>query len=328
MALAPDLPDEGELPSLAGATGWLNSQPLTAAGLRGRVVLVNFWTYSCINWIRTLPYVRAWAERYRDRGLVVLGVHTPEFGFETDVDNVRRAAKDMGVGYPIALDSDYAVWEAFDNHYWPALYFVDADGQIRHHWFGEGEYEGSETVTRELLASSGADVSDQGLVSVAPQGVEAAADWANLDTQETYVGYARAERFASPGGAVWDERRLHSSPQQLQTNEWALAGEWTVGREAAVLNESEGQISFRFHARDLNLVMGPSQRAKPVRFRVRIDGEPLGPAHGIDTDDQGGGTVTGPRMYQLVRQPGAVIDRTVEIEFLDPGLDAYVFTFG
>jgi thiol-disulfide isomerase/thioredoxin len=328
MALAPDLPDEGELPSLAGATGWLNSQPLTAAGLRGRVVLVNFWTYSCINWIRTLPYVRAWAERYRDRGLVVLGVHTPEFGFETDVDNVRRAAQDMRVGYPIALDSDYAVWEAFDNHYWPALYFVDADGQIRHHWFGEGEYEGSETVTRELLASSGADVSDQELVSVAPQGVEAAADWANLDTQETYVGYARAERFASPGGAVWDERRLHSNPQQLQTNEWALAGEWTVGREAAVLNDRDGEISFRFHARDLNVVMGPSQRAKPVRFRVRIDGEPPGPAHGIDTDDQGGGTVTGPRMYQLVRQPGAVIDRTVEIEFLDPGLDAYVFTFG
>ena len=328
MALAPDLPDEGELPTLAGATAWFNSEPLTPAGLRGQVVLVNFWTYSCINWIRTLPYVRAWAERYRDRGLVVLGVHTPEFGFETDVDNVRRAAKDMGVGYPIALDSDYAVWEAFDNHYWPALYFVDADGQIRHHWFGEGEYEGSETVIRELLASSGAEVPDQELVSVAPQAVEAAADWANLDTQETYVGYARAERFASPGGAVWDERRFYSNPQQLQTNEWTLAGEWTVGREAAVLNDRDGQISFRFHARDLNLVMGPSQGAKPVRFRVRIEGEPPGPAHGIDTDDQGGGTVTEPRMYQLVRQPGAVIDRTVEIELLDPGLDAYVFTFG
>jgi len=328
MAAAPDLPDEGELPTLAGATAWFNSEPLTPAGLRGQVVLVNFWTYSCINWIRTLPYVRAWAERYRDRGLVVLGVHTPEFGFETDVDNVRRAAKDMGVGYPIALDSDYAVWEAFDNHYWPALYFVDADGQIRHHWFGEGEYEGSETVIRELLASSGADVSDQELVSVAPQGVEAAADWANLDTQETYVGYARAERFASPAGAVWDERRLYSIPEQLQTNEWALAGEWTVGREAAVLNDRHGQISFRFHARDLNVVLGPSQRATPVRFRVRVDGEPPGPAHGIDTDEQGGGTVTGARMYQLVRQPGAVIDRTVEIELLDPGLDAYVFTFG
>jgi thiol-disulfide isomerase/thioredoxin len=328
MARRADLSDEGELPSLVGATGWLNSQPLTAAGLRGRVVLVNFWTYSCINWIRTLPYVRAWAESYRDRGLVVLGVHTPEFGFETDVDNVRRAAKDMGVGYPIALDSDYAVWEAFDNHYWPALYFVDADGQIRHHWFGEGEYEGSETVIRELLASSGADLPDQGLVSVAPQAVEAAADWANLDTQETYVGYARAERFASPGGAVWDERRLYSIPEQLQTNEWALAGEWTVGREAAVLNDRDGQISFRFHARDLNLVMGPSQRATPVRFRVRVDREPPGAAHGIDTDDQGDGTVTEPRVYQLVRQPGAVIDRTVEIELLDPGLDAYVFTFG
>jgi thiol-disulfide isomerase/thioredoxin len=316
------------LPSLGGATEWLNSPPLTTAGLRGNVVLVDFWTYTCINWLRTLPYLRAWAEKYKAQGLVVIGVHTPEFTFEHDLDNVRRAVKDLRVDYPVAIDNDYAIWSAFDNHYWPALYFADAQGQIRHHQFGEGAYEQSEMVIQRLLTEAGTSSIGQELVSVDPGGVEAAADWDSLWSPETYVGYERAENFASPDGAVFDTRHVYATPARLRLNHWALAGDWTVGRQATVLNEADGRIAYRFHARDLHLVMGPAQRETLVRFRVRIDGQPPGAAHGTDADDQGNGTITEPRLYQLVRQPGPVAERTFEVTFLDPGVQAYAFTFG
>jgi thiol-disulfide isomerase/thioredoxin len=301
---------------------------LTAAGLRGHVVLVDFWTYTCINWLRTLPYIRAWAEKYREHGLVVLGVHTPEFAFEHDIDNVRRAAKDMRVAYPIAVDNDYAVWEAFDNHYWPALYVVDALGQIRHHHFGEGAYAQSEMIVQRLLAEAGIDGIGPDLVSVDARGAEVAADWGSLQSPETYVGYARAERFASPGGASPDRRRVFAAPTQLRLNQWALAGEWTIGEQAALLHTPNGRIAYRFHARDLHLVMGPAARGASVRFRVSIDGQAPGPAHGIDVDEQGHGTVTDQRLYQLVRQPPPIADRGFEIEFLDAGVEALAFTFG
>ena len=323
-----DLAVEGELPSLGGATGWLNSPPLTAAGLRGKVVVIDFWTYSCINWLRTLPYVRAWAGKYRDHGLVVIGVHTPEFPFEKDVDNIRKAAKDMRVDYPIAIDSDYAIWRAFKNEYWPALYFVDAHGKIRHHQFGEGEYEQSERVIQQLLAEAGTAHIGHDLVAVDARGVEAASDWGSLKSPETYAGYERAENFASPGGAEPDKRRIYAAPARLSLNQWALTGDWTVKKQAAVLNSANGRITYRFHARDLNLVMGPAARAASVRFRVLIDGQPPGAAHGIDVDDQGNGTATEPRVYQLIRQPMPISDRHFEIEFLDSGLEAFSFTFG
>jgi len=319
---------EGEMPSFSGALEWLNSEPLTAAGLRGSVVLVNFWTYSCINWLRSLPYVRAWAETYRDDGLVTIGVHTPEFPFEHDVDNVRWAARDMKVEYPIAIDSDYAVWQAFDNNYWPALYFVDAEGRIRHHQFGEGEYEQSEVVIQQLLAEAGLGDDRHELVSVDARGIEAAADWGSLKSPENYIGYQRAEGLASPGGAVLDERHVYETPERLRRNRWALSGDWTVEGTSARLNEPDGRIAYRFEARDLHLVMGPSARGTSVRFRVVIDGEAPGADHGIDVDDQGLGTVTEPRLYQLVRQRGHVTERTFEIVFLDAGVQAYVFTFG
>ncbi len=319
---------ESALPSLAGATGWINSEPLTPAGLRGRVVLVDFWTYSCINWLRTLPYLRAWSERYEPHGLVVVGVHTPEFAFEKDVDNVRLAAAEMNVDYPIALDPDYELWRAFANHYWPALYFVDAEGQIRDHHFGEGEYERSERVIQQLLAEAGASGLGRELASVDAAGAEAAADWDSLRTPETYLGYNRAESFASPDGAAFDERRAYTVPARLSLNHWALAGDWTIGPESSLLNEGGGRVAFRFHARDLHLVMGPAARGSSVRFRVLIDGQPPGASHGLDVDDQGNGTVSGPRLYQLVRQHGPVTERTFEITFLDPGLQGYVFTFG
>ncbi len=328
MNAAMRLPIEGELPSLAGANEWLNSTPLTPVGLRGHVVLVNFWTYSCINWIRSLPYVRAWDRKYHDQGLVVIGVHTPEFGFETNVDNVRRAAKDMGVDYPIAIDSDYAIWRAFENNYWPATYLVDAQGRIRHHRFGEGEYELSETVLQQLLTEAGSDGIGRELVSVAARGVETAADWASLESPENYVGYARTENLASPGGVARDERRVYAAPARLRLNHWALSGDWTVGKQATVLNEPNGRIANHFHARDLHLVMGPGPRGTPVRFRVLIDGQPPATAHGIDVNDQGNGTVVEPRLYQLIRQPEPIVDRQFEIEFLDPGVEAFVFTFG
>ena len=325
---AVQLPIEGELPSLGGATGWLNSPPLTAAGLRGKVVLIDFWTYSCINWRRTLPYVRAWAEKYKDQGLVVIGVHSPEFEFEKNVDNVRRAAKDMRIDYPIAIDSDHAIWRAFKNEYWPALYFVDAQGHIRHHHFGEGEYEQSEMIIQQLLAEAGNGGIGHDLVSVDARGAEAAADWGNLKSPENYVGYERTENFASPGGAVLDKRRVYAAPARLRLNHWALSGDWTVEKQATVLNKANGRIAYRFHARDLHLVMGPAARGTSVRFRVLIDGQPPGAAHGVDVDEQGNGTVTEQRMYQLIRQPKPIADRQFEIEFLDSGVEAFAFTFG
>ena len=316
-AIHPRLPIEGELPSLGGATGWLNSQPLTAAGLRGKVVLVVFWTYTCINWLRQLPYVRAWAEKYKDQGLVVIGVHAPEFAFERNVDNVRRAAKDMRVDYPVAIDNDYAIWSAFNNRYWPALYFVDAQGHVRHHHFGEGEYEQSEMVIQQLLAEAEIDGSGHELVSVDARGAEAAADWGSLRSPENYVGYERTANFA-----------VYDTPARLRLNHWALLGDWTVKRQATVLNEANGRIAYRFHARDLHLVMGAAARGPSVRFRVLIDGQPPGAAHGIDVDEQGNGTVTEQRLYQLIRQPKPLADRHFEIEFLDSGVEAFAFTFG
>jgi thiol-disulfide isomerase/thioredoxin len=325
---AAQLPIEGALPALSGATAWLNSAPLTAAGLRGKVVLIDFGTYSCINWQRTLPYVRAWAEKYKHHGLVVISVHTPEFTFEHNLDNVRRAVQDIRLEHPIAIDNDYALWQAFDNHYWPALYFVDAQGQIRHHHFGEGDYEQSERIIQQLLAEAGNDSIDHELVSVDARGVEAAADWNSLQSPENYVGDARTENFASPGGAVLDRPRRYAAPAQLRLNQWALAGEWTVGNEAIVLNTANGRIAYRFHARDLHLVMGPAAPGTSVRFRLRIDGQPPGAAHGIDVDDQGNGTMGEQRLYQLIRQSQPIADRLFEIEFLDPGVEAYSFTFG
>ena len=325
---AAQLPIEGEFPSLGGATGWLTSPPLKAEGLRGKVVLVQFWTYSCINWLRTMPYVRAWAEKYKDQGLVVIGVHTPEFGFEKDLANVRWAAKDMGVAYPIALDNDYAIWRAFNNHYWPALYFVDAKGQIRHHRFGEGEYDQSELIIQQLLAEAGSGDIGHELVSVDARGAEAAADWGNLKSPENYVGYERTENLASPGGAVLDRRHVYATPARLRLNQWALSGDWTMGKQATVLHKANGRITYRFHARDLHLVMGPAARETVVRFRVLIDGQPPGAAHGSDVDDQGNGTVTEQRLYQLIRQSKPIADRQFEIEFLDSGVEVFAFTFG
>jgi thiol-disulfide isomerase/thioredoxin len=322
------LPIEGEMPSLGGATGWLNSPPLTAAGLHGKVVLIDFWTYTCINWLRSLPYVRAWAEKYKDRGLVVIGVHAPEFPFERNVDNVRQAAKEMRVDYPIAIDNDYAIWRAFKNEYWPALYFVDAQGHIRHHQFGEGEYAPSERIIQQLLAEAGRGGISHDLVSVAARGVEAAADWGSLNSPENYLGYERTENFSSPGGAVLDKRRVYAAPARLRLNHWALSGDWTVEKQATLLNKANGRIAYRFHARDLHLVMGPAARGTSVRIRVLIDGQLPGAAHGIDVDDQGNGTVTEQRLYQLIRQPKPITDRQLEIEFLDPGVEAFAFTFG
>jgi thiol-disulfide isomerase/thioredoxin len=327
MGAAAQLPIEGNLPSLGGATGWLNSQPLTPESLRGHVVVIDIWTYTCINWLRTLPYVRAWAEKYKDRGLVVIGVHTPEFSFEKDVDNVRRAARDMRVGYPIAVDSDYAIWRALKNEYWPALYIVDAQGRIRHHHFGEGEYEMSERVIQRLLAEAGAGRS-QGLVSADARGIEVAADWDNLMSPENYVGYQRTENFASPGGAAPDKPRVYAVPAALELNHWALSGDWTMGKEALALNKAGGRIAYRFHARDVHLVMGPAARGASVRFRVLIDGHPPGAAHGGDVDAEGAGTVNEQRLHQLIRQPAPIGDRLFQIEFLDPGVQAFAFTFG
>ena len=318
---------EGKLPSFGGATQWLNSQPLTAAGLRGKVVLVDFWTYSCINWWRSLPYVRAWAEKYKDQGLVVIGVHAPEFEFEKNIDNVRWAAKDMRVDYPIAVDSDHAIWRAFGNQYWPALYFVDAQGHIRHHQFGEGEYEQSESIIQQLLAEAGTRGIGPELVSVEAHGAEVAADWNSLKSPETYVGYDLTENFASPGGAALSTKRVYSIPASLSLNHWALGGDWTMQRQAAVLNKVNGRIAYRFHARDLHLVMGPAARGTSVRFRVLIDGQPPGFARGMDVDDQGNGTVSEQRLYQLIRQPKPIVDRQFEIEFLDAGVEAFSFTF-
>jgi thiol-disulfide isomerase/thioredoxin len=321
------LPVEGHLPGFDGATGWLNSSPLTPAELRGRVVLVDFWTFTCINWLRTLAFVRAWAAKYRALGLVVIGVHTPEFPFEREVDNVREAAKDMRVEYPIALDSDYQVWSAFANRYWPAVYLADAEGRIRYHHFGEGDYEESEWMIQHLLREAAGEGIDNELVSVAPDGFEAQADWTNLRSPETYLGYTQGQNLNSPSGVAYDEPRSYVTPESLQLNTWALAGNWTVQEGASVLNEAGGRIAFRFHARDVHLVLR-SRTCTVVPFRVLVDGAAPGPAHGLDIDEEGRGTLLQPRLYQLVRQPGSITDRTFEIAFLDAGVEAYVFTFG
>lgn len=321
------LPVEGRLPDLSGAVQWLNSPPLTAAGLRGKVVLVDFWTYSCINCLRALPYVQAWADKYRASGLVVIGVHAPEFAFEKDIGNVRRAVSDLKIDYPVAIDNNYAIWRAFDNEYWPAHYFVDAQGQIRHHHFGEGNYQESEQVIRELLTEAGAKNVPGGFVTDTGKGVEAASTMTAVQSPETYLGYQRAHGFASKGDPVADApHRYEAGP--LDLNQWALAGTWTLGAEHTDLDAAGGDIVYRFHARDLHLVLGPAANGKPVRFRVTIDGAPPGANHGADTDANGNGVVDGQRLYQLVRQQGDIGDRTFEIRFLDPGVRAYSFTFG
>ena len=322
------LPVEGEVPSLGSGTAWLNSRPLTAADLRGKVVLIDFWTYSCINWRRQLPYVRAWVEKYKNQGLVVIGVHAPEFSFEKNIDNVRQAAKDIRVDYPIVIDNDHAIWRAFNNEYWPALYFVDAQGRIRHHQFGEGEYEQSEKIIQQLLAEAGGSGFSHELVSLDPQGAEVGADWNDLRSAENYVGYERTEGFASVGGAKPERRHDYALPGRPKLNHWALSGDWTMEKEGIVLNKANGHIVYNFHSRDLHLVMGPAVPGIPVRFRVLIDGQPPGAAHGVDVDDQGNGAVTEPRMYQLIRQPMSIVDRQFEIEFLDSGVEAFSFTFG
>lgn len=322
-----NLPVEGVMPPLSGATTWINSPPLTREQLRGKVVVVDFWTYSCINCLRALPYVRAWAEKYKDQGLVVIGVHTPEFAFEKSEANVREAVARLGVAYPVAMDNDFAVWRAFKNQYWPAHYFIDAQGRIRHHHFGEGDYDGSERVIQQLLKEAGAADVASDLVQVQAQGAEAAADMAQLASPETYVGYARAENLRSPGGFARDAVKTYG-PAALQLNDWSLTGPWRVTREHAALTAPGGRLTFRFKARDLHLVMGPGQGHAGVRFRVRIDGAAPGSDAGSDIDAQGQGRIDRQRLYQLVRQAGPVRERTFEIEFLDPGAQVFAFTFG
>ena len=322
------LPVESRMPEFSGATTWLNSEPLRPTDLLGKVVVVDFWTYTCINWLRTLPHIRAWADAYSDEGLVVVGVHTPEFGVEHGIDNVRRAALDLGIEYPIAVDNDYAVWAAFANQYWPALYVSDQQGRIRHHHFGEGGYERSEAVIRHLLADAGAADLRSDLAPVEAHGIELPADWHNVRSPETYVGFARSEGFASPGGVAFDEPQVYTLPSRLQVNEWALEGDWTLGREEATSNQVNDRIAYRFHARDLHLILAPPARRAAVRFRVQLDGRGPGDAHGLDVDAEGNGVVEEPRLYQLIRQSNHITDRQFEIEFLDPGASALCFTFG
>lgn len=321
------LPVEGTFPSLDGAVKWLNSEPLTTEQLRGKVVLIDFWTYSCINCIRTIPYVRAWAEKYKDQGLVVIGVHAPEFAFEKRISNVERAIQNFAISYPVAVDNDFKIWRAFRNSYWPAHYFIDAQGQIRHHHFGEGDYEESERVIQELLAEGGTQRADNSFVAPDAKGAEAAADFDRVQSGETYLGYKRASNFGSPERVGTDEAQDYTAGR-LRLNEWSLVGNWTVGAEQAVLNQSGGAVAYRFRARDLHLVLGPGQDAKPVRFRVTIDGKAPGVSHGADVDANGSGTVSETRLYQLIRQRDDVRERTFEIRFLDPGVEGYAFTFG
>jgi thiol-disulfide isomerase/thioredoxin len=322
------LPVEGHLPSFDGATGWLNSEPLTPQALRGLVVLVDFWTYTCINWLRTAPYVRAWEAKYRDLGLTVIGVHTPEFEFERNVDNVIAQSRTFGVEYPIAIDSDYGVWQAFSNHFWPALYVADAEGRIRYHHFGEGEYAMAEMVVQQLLVEAGAEGVDMDLVSVEPKGFEVAADWRTLRSPETYLAYGRSAGLASPDSARYDQPHSYPEPARLLLNEWAPSGTWTLAQHAALANEPGARISFQFQARDVNLVMGPATRGTSIPFRVRLDGTAPGDAHGFDVDEEGNGTLADQRLYQLIRQTGRIGERLVVIEFLDAGAEAYCFTFG
>jgi len=316
---------EGIFPALGGATGWLNSPPLSPASLKGKVVLIDFWTYSCINCLRSLPYIKAWAAKYKDHGLVVIGVHAPEFAFERDPGNVRKAVHDLGVAYPVALDSNLAIWQAFHNEYWPAHYFIDAQGRIRAHHFGEGDYNFSEYVIQQLLREAGYRNVPGGIVDPNAPGALAAADASDMLSPETYIGYERSENFVS-GPVAPRVASNYAMPAALGLNQWGLSGRWTIGAQRAVLERAPGTIVFRFHARDLHLVLGPS--AKPVRFRVTLDGKPPGDAHGVDTDAAGNGTVTGERLYQLIRQRGTIADHVFAIEFFDPGVQAYSFTFG
>jgi thiol-disulfide isomerase/thioredoxin len=321
------LPVEGRLASFDGATAWLNSDPLTPEGLRGRVVVVDFWTYTCVNWLRTLPYLRAWAAKYRDDGLTVIGVHTPEFGFEGNIENVIEQSRALGVEYPVAVDTDDAVWSAFANHFWPALYIADRDGRIRFHHFGEGEYPMTEMVIQHLLFA-GDDGAERDLVTVEPRGLEVAADWSTLASPETYVGYRQSSGFAQEDRATFDTPTAYSVPARLGLNEWARAGTWTVAGHAAISGEPGARIVVEFRARDVNLVMGPAARGASVRFRVFLDGEVATESHGTDVGADGTGTVREQRTYQLLRQGGEIVDRLVEIEFVDAGVEAYCFTFG
>ncbi len=322
------LPVEGRLASFAGSTRWLNSEPLTPEGLCGRVVLVDFWTYTCVNWLRTLPYVRAWAAKYADAGLTVVGIHTPEFGFEHDVDNVVAQARHLAVRYPVAVDNDYAVWHAFANQFWPALYIADAQGRLRYHHFGEGEYAMAEMVIQQLLLEAGAEAVDQNLVMVEPRGLEVEADWRTLGSPETYLGYGQSTGFASETRARFDRAHPYAAARRLSLNEWDLSGIWTVAPYAVVLGEPGGRVAFEFHARDVNLVTGPAPAGEPIRFRVFLDGEAAGGAAGSDVAPDGHGTATDQRCYQLIRQPGPIVQHRFEIEFLDAGVEAYCFTFG
>ncbi|HWA91486.1 MAG TPA: cytochrome c biogenesis protein DipZ [Rhizomicrobium sp.] len=322
-----DLPVEGVMPELNGATAWLNSAPLTRASLKGKVVVVDFWTYSCINCLRALPYVRAWAAKYKDHGLVVIGVHAPEFAFEKDLGNVQRAVKDLNVAYPVALDSNLAIWQAFNNQYWPAHYFVDAQGRIRAHHFGEGEYDKSEAIIQKLLKEAGYTNVPGGTVDPNASGALAKADIDEVQSPETYVGYDRGQNLASDHVAT-DKPSDYATPSALNLNQWGLSGNWTIGAQMTVLNKAPGKVTFRFHARDLHFVLGPANGKDPVRFRVTLDGHAPGDMHGVDSDAQGNGTVTTQRLYQLIRQSGPIADHTFAIEFLDPGVQAYSFTFG
>jgi thiol-disulfide isomerase/thioredoxin len=319
--------NRSELSSIERADAWLNTPPLPPAALRGKVVLVHFWTYTCVNWLRTQPYLRAWADRYKEKGLVVIGVHTPEFRFEKNIDNVRREAEALRVDYPIAVDNEEVIWRAFDNNYWPAQYFIDARGRVRHSHFGEGSYDQSEMMIQRLLAETGAKNLNDELVSVNPSGFEVAADWATLKSPENYVGYERTEGFVSPGEAR-NKPRMYVLPASLRLNEWALAGQWTLKSDAAELNQPNGRLVYRFHARDLHVVMGPTASGSSVKFRVLIDGQPPDAAHGLDVDAKGDGAVTAPRLYQLIRQQAPIADHQFEIEFFDPGVEVFCFTFG
>jgi thiol-disulfide isomerase/thioredoxin len=322
------LPVEGPVPPFTGATGWLNGEPLTPEGLRGRVVLVDFWTYTCINWIRTFPYVRAWADKYHDHGLTVIGAHTPEFGFERNIDNVTARSHDFGIEYPVAVDSDYGVWNAFANHYWPAVYVTDAKGRIRYHHFGEGEYAMTEMVVQQLLTDAGADDFDPDLVTVAPKGFEIPADWQTLRTPETYLGLGRTTGFASPDEPRINRLHGYPEPHRLELDQWAPTGTWRLATHAAVNGSGGDRIALRFQARDVHLVMGPETRDASIPFRVFLDGDVPGGAHGGDVDESGDGTLADQRLYQLIRQPGPVEERLFEIEFADAGAEAYCFTFG
>ena len=322
------MPFAATMPTFDGATGWLNSEPLTADGVAGKVVLADFGTFTCINWLRTVPYVRAWDARYRGHGLVTVGIQTPEFEIEHDTNRIALALRDLQVEYPVAIDNDFTIWDAFANQYWPAVYIAGADGRIHFHHFGEGNYDKTERAIKHLLAGAGATGLPDDLVTIEPGGIAAAADWHNVRSGETYVGLARGEGLASPEGATFNEPADYTVPARLHLNEWALAGNWTRFREEGVVNEPGGSLTFRFHARDLNLILAPPAEDTSVRFRVRLDGNEPGDAHGVDVDSAGAGVVDRTRLYQLIRQPGKVQDRRFQIEFLDAGARALCFTFG